>query len=145
MMRYDIEIGEESSASTCKCCGLESNTGQGFVYRDGGAHAIYYVGWSNKHPKKKLAFALAIGKWEVGSSSDDRTCFGLEAYEGQDSILFRVIDPEESPWPSTPLMGEMITRNEGLRHRLLEEVFVIAEKIARDHTAVREYLGISAI
>jgi len=142
MIKYDIEIGENSNASVCHCCGRESCTGHGFVYKNGDAYAVYYAGWSNAHSEKKVSLALAIGEWDDDSTNKDRICFGLEAYEDKDEILFRVIEPEESPWPKTDLMGEMLPRKESLNHQLLKEVFVIAEEVLRNHTAIREYLRI---
>lgn len=141
MIKYDIEIGENSNASVCHCCGQESCTGHGFVYKNNDAYAAYYAGWSNAHTEKKVSLALAIGEWNEESTNKNRACFGLEAYEGKEEILFRVIEPEGSPWPKTDLMGEMLSRKEGLNHQLLEEVFLIVEEILRNHAAIQEYLG----
>jgi hypothetical protein len=139
MIKYDIEIGENSNATVCHCCGKASCTGHGFVFKNGDAYAIYYAGWSDAHPEKKVSLALAIGEWDDESTSKDCTCFGVEAYEGKEEILFRVIEPEESPWPKTDLMGEMLSRKESLKHQLLKEVFIIAEEVLRNHAAIREY------
>ena len=140
MANYDIEVGENKSSSTCHCCGKKSCVGHGFVYKNDDAYAIYYVGWSNSHPDKKVSMALAIGDWGDSATNDDRTCFGIEASEGNEEVLFRVIDPNESPWPNTDLLGQMLTRDKGLSHSLLKEVFVIAESVLRGHVALREYL-----
>ncbi len=142
MIKYDIEVGENKNASTCHCCGKKSCVGHGFVYKDDDAHAVYYASWSDAHPDKKVSIALAIGEWDDDSTTDDRICFGVEASEDKDEILFRVIEPSESPWPNTDLLGQMLTRDEGLSHPLLKEVFEIAESILRDHIALREYLAI---
>ena len=141
MTNYDIEVGEDSRPSTCGCCGRQSCIGHGFVYKDGDARAIYYAGWSDEHPEKMVTLAVAIGEWEEGSTRD-RTCFGLEVRDDGERTMFRVIDPECSPWASTRLMGEMITRKKGLGHDLLKEVFAIAEEIVSGHTPVGEYLGL---
>lgn len=140
MANYDIEVGENKNASTCHCCGKESCVGHGFIYKDDDAYAVYYVGWSDAHPDKKVSFALAIGEWDDDSTSSDRACFGIEMYEGEDEILFRVIEPSESPWADTDLLGQMLARKETLAHSLLDEVIAIAEYIVRNHVALREYL-----
>ena len=142
MSKYDLEIGDNCESSICHCCGQESCTGHGFLYKDDDAHAVYYVAWSNTHAKRKVSFAIAVGEWDDESTSDDHTCFGLEAYESEERILFRIIEPVESPWADTDLLGKMLSRKESLVHPLLKEVFVIAEHIVRNHTAVREYLSI---
>lgn len=141
---YDVEIGENAEPSTCYCCGQESEIGHGFVYRDGDARAVYYAGWAANHLDKKITIALAIGEWGDDSSTGDRTCFGLEAYEGDKDILFSVIDAENSPWADTDLLGKMLSRKEALKHTLLEEVFIIAEYIVRNHKAINKYLKISS-
>ncbi len=142
MTSYDIEIGENKNASVCHCCNKNSCVGHGFIYKNDDAYAVYYVGWSDAHFDKKVGVALAIGEWDDDSTTDDRTCFGIEASEGEDEIYFSVIEPSESPWSNTDLLGSMVTRDEGLSHPLLQEVFEITEKILRDHIALREYLAI---
>lgn len=139
---FDIEIGENRKPSICSCCGRESSVGHGFVYKGGDAYAVYYAGWTPGHPDKKVSFAIALGKWDDNSTSADRTCFGIEVYEGKEEILFRVINPDESPWGNTDLLGEMLSRQDALDHPLLQEVFAITEKVIRGHDTIRQYLAI---
>ena len=98
MTNYDIEIGEDSRPYTCSCCGRQSCVGHGFVNKDGDAHAVCHVGWSDEHPEKVVTLAVAIGEWNEGSTSADRTCFSLEACDDGERTVFRVIDPECFPW-----------------------------------------------
>ena len=144
MSKFEIEIGENSSPSLCYCCNDKSYTGHGFIYKDGDAYAVYYIGWSTNHTEKKVSIALALGEWNDDSTSDDRICFGLEAYEAEKDILFRVIDPKESPWSKTDLLGDMISREQGLNHQLLGEVLIVVEEVLRNHTAIRNYLNLAA-
>lgn len=141
--KFDIEIGENCKPSICHCCEHKSNIGHGFVYKDGNAYAIYYAGWSPSHSYNKVSIAIAIGGWSDNSTSADRICFGLESYEAEKEILFRVIDPVESPWSNTELLGKMISRQDALNNSLLKEVFVIAERVVCNHDAIRKYLGIT--
>lgn len=143
MHSYEIEVGENQNPSSCRCCGRESNVGHGFVYKNSDAYAVYYAGWSAEHPERRVSLALAIGEWDDDSNAADRTCFGLEAREGDDEILFRVIGPEESPWRSTDLLGEMLSREKALKDSLLKEVLVVAEVVVRNHPAIADYLGLS--
>ena len=142
MSTYKIEVGENRSASTCHCCGRKSSVGHGFVYRNGDAHAVYYAGWSTDHSEVRVSLALAIGEWDDGSSAADRTNFGLEAREGDEEILFRVIEPEESPWSSTELLGDMLPREKALSASLLDEAFIVAEQVVRNHPAISDYLAL---
>lgn len=143
MSNYFIELGEDSTTSVCKCCNEKSCTGHGFVYKNNDAFAVYYVAWSKAHYPKKVTFALAIGLWDEQSTSKDRTCIGFEAYESESDILFRVIEPDESPWPKTDLMGEMLEKSEAMGSSLLQEAFVIAEEVVRNHPSVNAYLNVS--
>lgn len=142
MTNYDLEIGENKNSSVCHCCGKKSCVGHGFIYKDGDAYSVYYVAWSNAHLDKKVSLALAIGEWDDDSTNKDRTCFGVEVYEGDEEILFRVIEPSESPWANTDLLGPMLNRKDSLAHPLLKEVFTIVEYILRNHPALVEYLEI---
>ncbi|VAX06250.1 hypothetical protein MNBD_ALPHA03-1462 [hydrothermal vent metagenome] len=141
MTKYDIEIGENYSPSTCHCCGKSGYTAHGFVYKNNDAYAVYYAAWSEMHVDKKVTLALAMGDWDEDKTSDDRTCFGIDVYEGDEEILFRVIDPEESPWLNTDLLGKMISRDEGVKHQLKSEAFSIAEEVIRNHGAIKSYLN----
>jgi hypothetical protein len=116
--------------------------GHGFVCKNGEAYAVYYAGWSAEHPERRVSLALAIGEWGDDSSAADRTCFGLEAREQDEEILFRVIEPGESPWSNTDLLGDMISREKALSDSLLKEVFVVAEHVVRNHQAISEYLAL---
>jgi hypothetical protein len=138
---YEIEVGTNAEITKCHCFGQESFVGHGFVYKDGDAYAVYYVGWSRYHLEKNISIALAIGEWGDNSTSSDRTCFGIEAREGDYEIQFQIINPEDSPWPNTELLGVMLSREESIKHPLLEELFNIVGEIVGNHPAVRNYLN----
>lgn len=142
MNSYQIEIGEEANPFVCHCLNGQSFTGHGFVYKNGDAYAIYYVGWSIENVDKQMTLALALGEWDDDSTVADRDCFGIEATEAGDQVNFRVIEPDESPWPKTDLMGEMMERDKSLHHPLLDEAFTITEYVLRNHNAVREHLNL---
>jgi hypothetical protein len=144
MPTIEIEVGDDAKRSQCHCCGVESKTGHGFVYKDGDARAVYYAGWTPAHPERGVTLAIAIGDWSDEATSGDRVCFGLDAYEGEHEILFRFVEPEDSPWPVTELFGTMLDRNEALVHPLSNEALAIAEAITRQHSAIHGYLGMSS-
>jgi hypothetical protein len=141
---FKLEIGEDSKSSICHCCGRKSFTGHGFIYKNDDAYAVYYAGWAPGHSLKKVTFAIAIGEWDDDSTVQDRICFGLEAYEDKEEILLRVIEPSDSPWKSTELLGKMIFREEALNNPYIQEVYDITELIIRKHEAIKEYLAVSA-
>lgn len=143
MTTLTLEVGDEATPLRCHCCNVDSMTGHGFIYEDGDARAVYYAGWAAGHRDRGVTLAIAVGGWDDQSTTADRTCFGLEAYEGQEHILFRFINPEESPWPKTDLLGAMLGREDALKNPLSGEILRIAETIVRDHASVRVFLGAS--
>ncbi len=143
-VNFQLEIGENGKSSICHCCGRKSFIGHGFIYKGGDAYAVYYAGWAPSHSPIKVSFAIAIGKWDDNSTVQDRICFGLEAYEDKEEILFRAIDPSDSPWKNTELLGNMISREDALNNPSIKEVFDITELIIRKHGAIKEYLAASA-
>ena len=142
MTLYEIEVGEDERASVCDCCGKESSVGHGFVYKGRTAHAIYGAAWSVMHSRPTVNFALAIGDWDdTGRRKDHTVCFGIRVSDDGDDVTFQVIDPEESPWPNSDLMGTMLCRSESLSHPLLKEAFSIIENVVRLHPSIRNYLS----
>lgn len=142
MSLYILEVGKDAEPSLCKCCGKTSCVAHGFVYKQGDAYAVYFASWSTMHTDKKVMFAIAIGEWDDSSSVADRTCFGIEAQDLNNDIGFRVFEPEESPWPENDLLGVMLSRDEALNNKLLDEVFEILEYVLHNHSALKKYLDI---
>lgn len=139
---FNVEIGEERKSSVCACCGRESYVGHGFVYKHNDAYAIYYAGWAPSHSPRKVTFAIAIGEWDDNSTSNDRTCFGLEVRIKEGELELMVVAPEDSPWPETKLLGKMLSRNDALTHPLANNAKEIAELVVRKHAAIQQYLAI---
>lgn len=138
-----LEVGENENMSCCDCCGAESATGHGFIYKNGLAHAVYFVGWSHAHPERGVTMAIAVGRWDDAATADARTCYGLEANVRDGRIVFSFIDPDESPWANTELLGPMISRIEARTSHARDDVLSIGEHVVRSHPAVRAFLNIS--
>jgi hypothetical protein len=134
-------MGEGAEGAPCTCCGVASTTAHGFVYRNGDAYAIYYAGWSARHPEHGVTMAIAVGQWEDGSSTADRVSIGLRATSTATSIDFRALNSDESPWSDTPLLGKMLEREHALAHPAWREVLAVAEHVVRDDARVRDFLG----
>ena len=137
---FTLEIGENEKTLRCHCCGESGSTGHGFVYRDGSAYGIYYVAWSRAHPDRGVSLAMAVGEWDDGTTTAQRTCVGVEAYERETEILFRFISPAASPWPNTELLGPMLDRESAVAHPLRSEFLDLCDVIVRGHPAVASFL-----
>ncbi len=138
-----IEVGEDEIAARCSCCGEPGSTGHGFIYRDGSAHGVYYAAWSRAHPERGVSLAIAVGEWDDGSTTADRTCVGLEVSESEEEILFRFTGPDRSPWPSTELLGPMLTREAALMHPLKPEFLELGEVIVHQHPSLAAFFHLA--
>lgn len=138
-----LELGEDQKIGRCHCCGAAAKTGHGFIYKNGTPYGVYFAGWSAGHKERGVTLAIAVGEWDEGTIREQRTCVGLEAYEGEVQILFRFIERESSPWTETDLLGRMISREEAVGHPLRSEFLAVAEIIVRKHPAVRQFLNVS--
>lgn len=134
-----LEQGEESMPTACECCGRYSRTVHGFVYRNDDAYAVYYAGWSEGHPERGVTMAIAMGEWGDDSDASDRVSVGVRAFASSSEIHFSILDPEESPWSRTDLLGDMIPRKVALHHPSLKEVFTIAEVLVEHDFRVRDF------
>jgi hypothetical protein len=65
---------------------------------------------------------------------------GVRAAATQSSVNFTVVNPNESPWGDTPVLGKMLGRDQALAHPALAEVMHVAEHIVRDDVRVRGFL-----
>lgn len=140
MSTLRLEIGEAAEAAPCECCGAASRTAHGFVFRDGDAYAVYYAGWSDRHPERGVTMAIAVGEWAEDSSPNDRVSIGVCATATPTSINFRALSADESPWSDTPLLGKMLERVQALAHPAWREVLRVAEHVVRDDARIDHFL-----
>lgn len=138
-----LEAGPQEAGTVCDCCGTRSTTVHGFVSRSGDAFAVYYAGWSDRHPERGVTMAIATGEWAEDSGPQDRTSIGLEARPTATEIHFTVVGPEQSPWGETPLFGKMLSRENAVVHPVLRSTLEVAELVVRDDSRVRTVLGTS--
>lgn len=136
-----LETGPQETGEACECCGAQSTTVHGFVYRSGDAFAVYYAGWSAEHPERGVSIAIATGDWDDGTGPKDRISIGLEARSTETEIRFSVIEPERSPWGDTQLFGVMLKREDALASGSLKPTLEIAEMIIRDDPRIGAFLG----
>jgi hypothetical protein len=136
-----LEIGEGAEGEPCVCCGVASITAHGFLYRNGDAHAIYYAGWSVRHPEHGVTMAIAVGRWEEGSSAADRVSIGVRATSTATTIDFIALNSADSPWSNTPLLGKMLERDQAVTHPAWREVLEVAEYVVQNDARIRDFWG----
>jgi hypothetical protein len=140
-MNLQLEAGEADRPTRCECCGRVSRTVHGFIYKDGDAYAVYYAGWSEGHPDRGVTMAVAVGEWDDNSDASDRVSVGLEAWSAVSKIQFAVLEPEQSPWANTDLLGAMLARPTALAHPVLPAIFEVAEHVVTCDERVASFLN----
>lgn len=143
-MSLQLEAGETDRPTRCACCGSVSRTVHGFIYKEGDAYAVYYAGWSEGHPDRGVTMAIAVGEWGEQSDASVRVSVGVEARTTASEIQFAVLDPEQSPWARTDLLGTMLTRPTALAHPMLPAIFELAEHIVTNDERVASFLDVGS-
>jgi hypothetical protein len=136
-----IEFGE-TQKSTCHCCGKDSVTVHGFIYRNDEPYGVYYSGWAITHPKHYVSVAVAVGQWDENSSIADRISFGINVSSSASEIQFSFIGPEDTPWGETKLLGKILDRNQALKSPLSKEILALGKYIVEADQRVGNYLKI---
>jgi hypothetical protein len=120
---------------TCPACGGPTGTVNGFAYRDGDAHAIYYLGWcEGAHGERSAFLTLSLGEWGEGTGGEDRLMVGIEVRdEGM-----RLADKPVLERPA--FLGRFVPRDEALELGGLDELWHLADHIVLDDPAANAVL-----
>jgi hypothetical protein len=132
---------EPAESDVCSCCGQPSTRLTRFVYRDGDAYAIYYILFSEHHPRAYVHVLVGIGDWAEDAPSSSRVSFYLRIGSAPDQFEVTVCDASESPWGDIPFVGRTLDRSEALAHPDIQEVFHITDHIVAEDSPVVEYLS----
>jgi hypothetical protein len=100
-------VGTESEG-TCQCCGRLTFEGIGVLSTDGIDVARYWYRWSEGHEGR---FALAI------ATDDPAVPAGVGVVRAQirdGSLIYTVLDPDDSPWVSFGEFDPHLTRKDVL-------------------------------
>lgn len=130
---------EEPSKEKCDCCGGITTRLTRFVYKDGDAFAIYYAIFSDNHPDTEIKVAIGMGEWGDEASPEDRRAFALAIRDGGTQYEVMVVDANESPWHDATFIGQMLNREDALKHPWIEEVFHISDHILEDDPEVKAH------
>ncbi|HLZ75707.1 hypothetical protein [Phenylobacterium sp.] len=138
---YEIEF-EEPEFRKCTCCGRTLTSLTRFVHRRGDAFAVYYLDL-NHADQRPIAYGL-VGFGDWGADNIDpvaaRTAFAFQLALGAEAYALGMIDPDETPWTTT-FLGRRLTREEALRHPLLQEVFDLSDHMVQCDERLIAHLG----
>ena len=137
-----IEIKfEEPNVTDCDCCGGKTTRLTRFVYQDGDAFAVYYILFTDGHGGKYAEGLIGLGKWGEGGEPEKRTAFPFRIWTADESYQVGLTDASESPWSDATFLGKILDRDEGLKHKWINDVFHITDHIVADDIEVINYFN----
>jgi hypothetical protein len=65
----------------------------------------------------------------------------MEVCSTDSEVRMRIVEPPESPWAKTAVLGLLMSREEALAHHLKDKMFEVAEHIVRHDPTIADHLG----
>ncbi len=137
----EIQPASMKDSGRCACCGNSRRTVWGYVYRDGGPRACYFVEWTLGRRTCSARFDVVVGNWFDGTTEDDREAVSLEYRLLDTGPCFSLVDSAGRPAAEG---GRATKGAEIVGTPLAEEVVTIAGTILDVDDRVRELATRSA-
>lgn len=131
----EIEPASMKNSGRCACCGKSRRTVWGYVYRDGGPRACYFVEWTLGRRDCSARFDVVVGSWFDGTTEDDRETVSLEYRLTDSGPSFSLADAEGRPAAE---VGRAKKGTEVAGSPLEDEVVTIAGAVLEVDERVRE-------
>jgi hypothetical protein len=134
----EIEF-EEPKIEKCDCCGQEIVRLTRFVHKNDNAFAVYYIKFTRGHFPNVAYGIIGLGEWGEGSEPKDRVAFTFKIWTNESHYQVGLVDAEESPWSYVTFLGQILNRDEGLKHKWIKDVFHITDHIVAEDKIVVDY------
>jgi hypothetical protein len=131
----EIEPASMRNSGKCACCGKSRRTVWGYVYKDGGPRACYFVEWTVGRRDCSARFDVVVGSWFDGTTEDDREAVSLEYRLLDTGPSFSVVDAAGRPAAE---VGRATKGSEVEGTELAAEVVTIAGAVLDVDERVRE-------
>jgi len=131
----EIEPASMKNSGRCACCGKSRRTVWGFVYRDGGPRACYFVEWTIGRSDCSARFDVVVGDWFDGTTEADREAVSLEYHLLESGPTFSLADAEGRPAAE---VGRATKGVEVAGTPLAKEAVTIADAVLQVDDRVRE-------
>jgi hypothetical protein len=138
----EVEPASMKNSGRCACCGKSRRTAWGFVYRDGGPRACYFVEWTLGRRDCAARFDVVVGDWFDGTTEEDREAVSLEYRLLESGPSFSVVDVAGRPAAE---VGRATKGAEIAGTPLAEEVVSIAGTVLEEDPRFRELGAASAV
>ena len=134
----EIEFNQPNT-KTCGCCGQEVVSLTRYVHKDDCAFAVYYINFTRGHSPKIAHGLIGLGEWGDGAEPSDRLAFPFKIWTNETQYQVGLVDAEESPWSHVTFLGQILNRNEGLKHEWIKDVFHITDHIVAEDKVVMDF------
>lgn len=126
----------------CECCGDVSRSATGMVRRNGDPYALYQVIWTSQQVARHGAeFYLVLGRFGDGTTASDKFAVALHFFVEPDRNGFMVVDADQTPIASHPLVGRALGRENVVGTPLAQEVFDLVDAIWLNDGNITEVTG----
>lgn len=116
--------GTEDTA-LCECCGRAMHDGYGVLRSGTDDLADYWYRWSDGHESR---FHLAISACDSDGNPRGGLAVLSARLEGE-NLVYTVLEPQESPWPGSPVFGPVLTREQALSGAIVPGLFALVDAI----------------
>jgi hypothetical protein len=140
--RITIEQTGSNDTGICDCCGRSSRCVWGCAYADGRCFAAYYVHWTLGHiPDRGANIDLILGEWGEAATAERRSGLALAYRLMETGPSMMVIDANARPFSRSPLIGQVLRRDEVIGSPLAQEAFAVASAVLEQDERVAELIG----
>ena len=127
---FQFEEMKVSDFGPCECCGDLTRRATGMVRRDGDPYAFYEVVWTTQQVVRHGAeFSIVLGRFGEGTTSADKFAVALHYFVEPNRSGFMVVDANQTPLESHPLVGRALPREQVVGTPLAQEVFDLVDAI----------------
>ena len=121
----------------CACCGKTRCTAWGFVYREGGPRACYFIEWTVGRADCAARIDVVVGDWFDGTTELDRDALSIEYRLLDAGPTFTVVDAAGRPAAE---VGRPAKASEVSGSPLAEEALTIARAVLEKDERVAELM-----
>ena len=107
-----IEPAGENAPTYCECCGNESRSIWGYVYRGQNALAAYFVQWTRGSAKHSPNFDFLVGTWGDDSVPDKKLISWVFHPTHEAGGSFMAVDAATRPAAQSSLCSQALSREQ---------------------------------
>lgn len=111
-MNLRVEPAGESWPTVCDCCGNETRTVWGYVYKLNVPLAAYYVQWTSNNKEHYPNFDFLVGTWGDDSVRDKKLISFVYNATPKDGGSFMAIDSSGRPAARSDLCSVALNRDD---------------------------------